>query len=101
MQRLILTAVALFVAGPAAGQAPIIADATPVSSADPADDADQQVRCRRLPVTGSLVRRIRVCKTVAEWRRLSDRANDTVRDQFEDGLICSGGPCRGIEPPPG
>lgn len=101
MRLLVLTAVAVLVAGPAVGQAPIIADATAISSTDPADDTDQQVRCRRLPVTGSLVRRIRVCKTVAEWRRLSDRANDTVREQFEDGLICSGGPCRGIEPPPG
>ncbi len=68
------------------------------TGANPAADAgDQRIRCRRMPITGSLVRVERVCKTVAEWRRLSDRGNDVVRQQFENGLVCAGGDgyCRG------
>ena len=77
---------------------PIAAQSTaPVadSSVAPADDADQQIRCRRIAITGSLVRRERVCKTVAEWRELSDRGNDVVRQQMENGRQCAGSGCGG------
>lgn len=94
----------LTIAGVATLCAPLTAQpAAPIASAavdsdGSADDPDQQIRCRRMPVTGSLVRRERICRTVAEWRRLSDAGNDVARQQAENGLICSGGPCRGFEP---
>ncbi len=65
---------------------------TAAPSATPAADSDETtIRCRRLEVTGSLVRKERVCKTVAEWRRLSDRGNDNARDTMDRvGQICAG-----------
>ena len=44
------------------------------------EDPDQRIRCRRIEVTGSLARVERVCKTVAEWRRLTDLGNENARD---------------------
>lgn len=44
------------------------------------DDPDQRIRCRQIAITGSLVRRERVCKTVAEWRRLRILASENARD---------------------
>lgn len=78
--------------------APLSAAATAVMPADPVVDADDKIRCRRIEVTGSHIRREKVCKTVGEWRRLADRGNEVARQQWEGGLICSGGPCRGNEP---
>lgn len=66
----------------------------PIAPVDPND----KVRCRKITVTGSLVKSEKTCKTVGEWRRLADRGNDVARDQWQNGLICSGGECRGLEP---
>ncbi|QGP80311.1 hypothetical protein [Sphingobium sp. CAP-1] len=38
------------------------------------------VRCKRLDVTGSLVRKERVCKTNAEWRTISEQQNRDADD---------------------
>lgn len=38
------------------------------------------MRCKRLDVTGSLVRKERICKTNAEWRAISDRQNRDADD---------------------
>lgn len=64
----------------------------PAATAAPSED-DQRIRCRRIEITGSLVRRERVCKTVAEWRRLSERGNDVARDIVGSGNVCAGGSC--------
>lgn len=61
------------------------------AAAENPDDA--RIRCRRIPITGSHVRVERVCKTVAEWRRLAERGNDAVRDQADRGRVCAGGQC--------
>lgn len=37
-------------------------------------------RCKRLAVTGSLVRKERVCKTNAEWRAMSEQQNRDADD---------------------
>ena len=69
---------------------PAIASAAePRQRAAPADP-DQQVRCRSSEVTGSLARRTRICRTVAEWRRLEIRGNDEARDMQRRGLIAPG-----------
>ncbi|EQB31004.1 hypothetical protein [Sphingobium ummariense] len=38
------------------------------------------VRCRQLEVTGSLVRKERICKTNAEWRAISEQQNRDADD---------------------
>lgn len=37
-------------------------------------------RCKRLAVTGSLVRKERICKTNAEWRAISEQQNRDADD---------------------
>lgn len=69
---------------PAHAQAP--ADATTAATPAPArtsDDPDDRIRCRRIAVTGSLVRTVRVCKTLAEWRRMANGAEGEARDYVE------------------
>ena len=63
---------------PQPGQAPAAE-----STAEP--DPDQKVKCRRIEVTGSLVRKERVCKTVAEWRALQESGNQNARDIVDHG----------------
>lgn len=38
------------------------------------------VRCKRLEVTGSLVRKERICKTNAQWRAISEQQNRDADD---------------------
>jgi hypothetical protein len=38
------------------------------------------VRCKRFQVTGSLVKKERVCKTNAEWRTLTEQQNRDADD---------------------
>lgn len=48
-------------------------------------DPDQKIKCRRVEVTGSLVKKGRVCKTIAEWRAIFVNNNDLARKMVEDG----------------
>lgn len=45
-------------------------------------DADY-IRCRRLEQVGSLVKKLRVCNTNADWKRIADRGNQEARDSME------------------
>ncbi len=54
--------------------------------------ADDVVKCRTLAVTGSMVRKSRVCRTVAQWRRLSDAGNRDAREMLRESNICGGDP---------
>ncbi len=74
----------LAIAAPALAQTtpatpPPAAPAAPASAPNP----DDQVRCRRMAVTGSIARFERVCKTVGEWRRLAQNGNDAARATME------------------
>ena len=60
-----------------------------------ASDPDQAVKCRKVEVTGSLVKKGKVCKTVAEWKAIQDNGNRTARAIVDSGYMCSGGDCRG------
>lgn len=60
-------------------------------SNDTVSDADQAIRCRPVRVTGSLVKKGKVCKTLAEWRRMTDTGNDLARRLVEDGTSRPGG----------
>lgn len=41
------------------------------------------IRCRRIEQIGSLVRKLRVCNTNAEWKRIGDKGNQDARDSME------------------
>lgn len=60
-----------------------------------APDDDNTIRCRKIEVTGSLVRKTKVCHTVAEWREISAKGNRATRDLLESGNVCTGGPTCG------
>jgi hypothetical protein len=47
-----------------------------------ATDADY-IRCRRIEQPGSLVKKLRVCNTNAEWKRVIDKGNQDARDSME------------------
>ncbi|WP_430447088.1 hypothetical protein [Sphingorhabdus contaminans] len=50
-----------------------------------ANDPDQVIKCRKVEVTGSLLKKGKVCRTVAEWRRIMENGNRTARAVIEEG----------------
>lgn len=78
--------------------APVVVPASVSATTETPKDADQQIKCRKIQVVGSLIRKIRTCRTIAEWRRLQQAGNDAARAIVGEN-ICSGGECRGYEPP--
>jgi hypothetical protein len=74
--------------------APVLAGneaARPTNAA--AADPDQAIKCRKVEVTGSLVKKGKVCKTIAEWKEIQANGNRTARAIIESGAVCSGGSC--------
>lgn len=66
------------------------------AAAKPSDAEQDRIICRRVEVTGSLVKRGKVCKPASEWARIIDRGNDNARRTIESGMACAGGPtCNG------
>ena len=55
--------------------------AAPKTDSDP----DQAIKCRKVEVTGSLVKKGKVCKTLAEWKRIIDNGNRVARAVWEQG----------------
>lgn len=45
--------------------------------------APDYIRCRRIEQVGSLVKKLRVCNTNAEWRRITDKGNQDARETME------------------
>ncbi len=58
-----------------------------------APDPDQAIKCRKVEVTGSLVKKGRVCRTIAEWKKIQANGNRTARMILESGNVCAGGDC--------
>jgi hypothetical protein len=79
--------------GPAATPA-IALQATAAEVTDP----DQKIKCRKYLAPGSLVRKVKTCRTIAEWRKAAQAGNDAARYIVGEN-VCSGGDCRGYEPP--
>jgi hypothetical protein len=88
---LALAALAGFIAMPVIGQQ---ANTATVDAADP----DQKIKCRKYLAPGSLVRKVKMCRTIAEWRKAAQAGNDAARYIIGEN-VCSGGDCRGYEPP--
>ena len=42
------------------------------------------IKCKKDPVVGSLVRKLRVCRTNEEWKRFAEMGNDNGRDVLDD-----------------
>ena len=68
---------------PAAAPGP--AATAPTAASPAAAAAPERMRCRILPVTGSLVRTVRACHTLAQWRAIDDQGNRTARLMVEQG----------------
>lgn len=66
--------------------APTYAVAAPETNAGRDRDDPNYVRCRRLDVTGSLVKKTRVCKTNAEWARLAEQGQGNAQEIFQNNL---------------
>jgi hypothetical protein len=80
MPRLLIAA-ALLAAGSLAPAAPLLAAASADAGAEKLDPKDPNyVRCRKIQVTGSLVKKERICKTNAEWARANEDAQKNVED---------------------
>lgn len=63
------------------------------SSKPAVSDPDQAIKCRKVEVTGSLVKKGKVCKTIAEWKQIQSNGNRTARAIIESGNVCAGGSC--------
>jgi hypothetical protein len=50
-----------------------------------AADPDQAIKCRKVEVTGSLLKKGKVCRTIAEWKRIQESGNRTARAVVEEG----------------
>jgi hypothetical protein len=60
---------------------PATPDAKPVKPKKLAKDDPERVMCKTEPVTGSLVRGKRICKTQAEWKQLAQESKDYGNQQ--------------------
>lgn len=47
-----------------------------------ANDAEY-IRCRKIDEPGSLVKKLRICNTNAQWRKITDKGNQDARDSME------------------
>lgn len=85
LAALIVTATPLFAATAQNGPNPIV-----VTGESPTPP--RQI-CRRVPaMSGSHVSRVRICKTAAEWRAMSDIAADDAMDRLEVLTVAQRGP---------
>jgi hypothetical protein len=104
MRPILFTALTIGIMTSALAQAPASAPVTAPASASTsqgststaASDAtaaksDQAVRCRTVRVTGSLVKKGKVCKTLAQWRQMTESGNELARRLVEDGTSRPGG----------
>jgi hypothetical protein len=71
--------------------------ATPLqdATASPPLADPQRTKCRTQVETGSLVKRTRICRTVAEWRKLDEQQRSSAYRAVDQGAIVSCGECRG------
>jgi hypothetical protein len=67
--------VAVFAATLTVAALPAAAASSAANNAGLSKDDPNYVKCRKLDVTGSLVRKAHVCKTNAEWSRLAQKGS--------------------------
>jgi hypothetical protein len=71
------------------------ATAAPATTAPDTAPKPEPMICKREPVTGSLVRFRKVCRTESKWRLVGEQAQDEARNMQDRGLInsCASPPC--------
>jgi hypothetical protein len=62
---------------------PAVADASKNGTA--ATDPDQAIKCRKVEVTGSMIKKGKVCRTIAEWKKIQENGNRVARAVVEEG----------------
>lgn len=82
-RMLLIPAACLFIAGP--GFAAELG-AAEQQATEAAQDGSDTIRCRRIEVTGSLVRKTKICKTQAEWERIGRGENAEARRVLDMNL---------------
>jgi hypothetical protein len=88
MRTLLLAIFIISSTSSVSAQAPVQLSGTDKAANAPTDkvsDPDQAIKCRTVRVTGSLVKKGKVCKTLAQWRAMTDSGNDLARRLVEDG----------------
>ena len=69
--------------------------ATPPAATEQAKGEEEKdgnrLICRRVEVTGSLVKRGRVCRTADEWNRIAEHGNYNARKMVDDSTSRQGG----------
>lgn len=68
------------------------ATAAPSTTVAEATAKPEPMVCKREPVTGSLARFRKICRTESKWRLVGEQAQDQSRDMQERGLINSEAP---------
>lgn len=104
MRPILFTALTIGIMTSALAEAPASAPVTAPASASTsqgnastaafdatAAKSDQTMRCRTVRVTGSLVKKGKVCKTLAQWRQMTESGNELARRLVEDGTSRPGG----------
>jgi hypothetical protein len=66
--------------------------AAPATTATDGAPKPDPMICKREPVTGSLARFRKICRTESKWRLVGEQAQDQTRDMQDRGLINSEAP---------
>lgn len=77
MWVMVLSAMLVAAPEPAAAKGPVSVSGAVSTPEDP-------VTCRRFKVTGSLVGKVRECRTASEWRKVTDAARYTSRKMVQE-----------------
>ena len=65
---------------------------TTLQPASASEQPKEPLVCKREPVTGSLARVRKICKTADHWHRVENQSQDASRDLQDRGLINSEAP---------
>lgn len=91
MRLIAITLIAAFASLPAQSLMAQNGETPPAAETAKNGEGDQRVVCRRVDVTGSLIKRGRVCRTVAQWRQITENGNYNARKMVEEGTTKGGG----------
>ena len=70
----------------------LIATGAAATTTTKAEPPPETMICKREPVTGSLARFRKICRTEAKWRSVGDQAQNQAQDMQDRGLINSEAP---------
>jgi hypothetical protein len=91
MRPILFTALTIGIMTSASAEPSVSAPVTAPASDATVAKSDKTMRCRTVRVTGSLVKKGKVCKTLAQWRQMTESGNELARRLVEDGTSRPGG----------